>query len=62
MSIFQVEVEIEGREIYCVEATDKEHARRLVNECSGSILRPVVSEATGATIVTVRECQADDCG
>lgn len=50
-NVYKVEVETEGREVYHVEASNEEDARRQVNECVAG--EPTVSEVTGGSIVNV---------
>jgi hypothetical protein len=54
-----VEVEIDGREVYYIEAHSPEHAVALLEDGD---CKPTVSECTGYNIASVIESSAGDCG
>ncbi len=60
MTVFRIETETEGREVYCVEADSEEQAREKLERGEGG--QPIVAEVTGSSIETVTPCaSAQDC-
>lgn len=53
MSIFEIEVEGTGREVYEVEAISGDEARQLFE--SGLVTTPVLTEIVGADITAIQE-------